>query len=70
MLKVKLLMIGFIALLILYLISRILSISALTRPINFVNIETFELLCHIFYTELRILLKVFDALYYLGLFPY
>jgi hypothetical protein len=67
--KVKLLMIGFIVLLTSCLIPRMLSISALTKSINFINIETFELLYHIFYTEFMVLLRVFGALYYLNLFP-
>jgi hypothetical protein len=69
MLKVKLLIVRFIVLLISYSIPRMSNTSALTESINLANMETFELLCHIFHTELIILLKVFDALYYLNLFP-
>jgi hypothetical protein len=70
MLKIKFLIIRFIVLLTLCLIPRMSSISALTRPINFVNIKTFGLLYHIFHTELIVFLKVFDVLYYFNLFPY
>jgi hypothetical protein len=70
MIKVKFLIIRFIILLTSCLIPRILNISTLTRPINFINMKTFGLLCHIFYTELIVLLKVFDVLCYLNLFLY
>jgi hypothetical protein len=68
--EVKLLIIGFIVLLTSCLIPRMLSILALTKPINLANMETFGLLYYIFYTELMVLPKMFDALYYLSLFPY
>jgi hypothetical protein len=63
MLKVKLLIIRFIVLLTLCSTPRMLSISALTKPINLINMETFGLLYHIFHTKLMVLLKVFGALY-------
>jgi hypothetical protein len=66
--EVKFLMVGFIVLLMLCSISRMLSISALTGSINFANMETFGLLCYIFYTELMVLSRVFGVLCYLGLF--
>src|SRR5271169_1865261 len=67
-LEIKFLIIKFIVLLISCLIPRMLSISALTEPINFINIEIFGLLCYIFHTKLIIFLKEFGALYYLSLF--
>jgi hypothetical protein len=70
MLKVKFLMIRFIALLMLCLIPRMLNISTLIRPINLANMETFGLLCYIFHTELMVFLRVFDVLYCLSLFLY
>jgi hypothetical protein len=69
-LKIKFLIIRFIVLLTSCLIPRMLNISALTGPINFINIKTFGLLCYIFYTKFIVRLKVFDALYYLNLFSY
>jgi hypothetical protein len=69
-LEVKLLIIRFIVLLTSCLTPRMLSISALTGPINFANMETFGLLYYIFHTELMVLLKVFGALYCLNLFLY
>lgn len=68
--KIKLLIIRFIVLLISCSIPKISNISALTRSISLINMETFGLLCHIFHTELIVLLRVFDVLYYLSLFPY
>jgi hypothetical protein len=61
-LKIKFLIVRFIVLLILCLISRMLSISVLTEPINLVNIETFGLLCYIFHTEFMVRLRVFGVL--------
>jgi hypothetical protein len=67
-LEIKFLIVRFIVLLMLCLISRMLSISALTGPINLANIKTFGLLCYIFYTELMVLPRVFGVLYCLSLF--
>jgi hypothetical protein len=69
MLEVKFLIIKFIVLLTSCLIPRISSISALTKPINFINMKTFGSLYYIFHTELIVFLKIFDALYYFSLFP-
>jgi hypothetical protein len=66
-LEVKFLMIRFIVLLTLCSIPRMLSTSALTGPINFTNIKAFGLLCHIFHTELMVLLRIFGVLCCLGL---
>jgi hypothetical protein len=66
--RVKLLMIGFIVLLISYSIPRISNISILIGLINLANMKTFGLLCHTFHIELIILLRVFGALCYFGLF--
>jgi hypothetical protein len=68
-LEIKLLIIRFIVLLTSCLIPKMSSISALIRSINFTNIETFRLLCHIFYTELIVLPRIFDVLCYFSLFP-
>jgi hypothetical protein len=68
--KIKFLIIRFIVLLTSCLIPRMLSTSALTGPINFVNMETFGSLCYIFHMELIVLLRVFDALYCFGLSLY
>jgi hypothetical protein len=70
MLKVKLLMIKFIVLLMSCLIPKMSNISVLIGPINLANMETFRLLCHIFYTELMVLPKMFDVLYCLNLSLY
>jgi hypothetical protein len=70
MLEIKLLIIGFIVLLTSCSTPRMLNTSALTEPISLANMETFGLLCHIFHTELMVLLRMFDILYYLSLFPY
>jgi hypothetical protein len=67
--EVKFLIIRFIVLLTSCLISKMSSISVLTKPINFVNMKIFGLLCHIFHTEFMVFLRVFDVLYYLNLFP-
>jgi hypothetical protein len=40
----------------------------LTGPINLTNMATSESLCHIFHTELMVLLRMFDVLYYLSLY--
>jgi hypothetical protein len=67
-LKIKFLIIRFIVLLTSCLIPRILSISVLIRPINFVNMKTFGLLYYIFHTELIVLLRIFGVLCYFSLF--
>src|SRR5271169_7195190 len=67
-LKVKLLMVGFIVLLMSCSLPILSSTSALTGPINLANMEMFGSLCHIFHTELMVLPREFGALCYLGLF--
>jgi hypothetical protein len=69
MLEIKFLIVRFIVLLTSCLIPRMLNISALTKSINLVNIETFGLLYYIFHTELMVFPRVFDVLYYFNLFP-
>jgi hypothetical protein len=69
-LKVKFLIVRFIVLLTSCSTPKMLNILVLIGPINLANIETFGLLCHIFYTELMVRSRVFDALYYLSLFSY